>query len=116
MNQSTWSPKFKEGNRYFLTKRLWGAANEPPYYHHGLFTTMRRSILAHAGEALESRRTFEACSKYDQDSLIEFLKTLQVLPPGTRDLIVDENFHAKVWPPPVSVSQDKRNQPISERK
>src|SRR5690606_14576340 len=25
-NQSPWSPKFKEGNRKFLTKRLWGAA------------------------------------------------------------------------------------------
>jgi hypothetical protein len=99
MNQSVWSPKFKAGNRYFLTKRLWGVANEPPYYHHGLFTTMRRSILAHAGEALESRRAFEALSKYEQDSLIEFLKTLQVLPPGTKDLIVDEHFHTKVWPP-----------------
>ncbi len=112
MNQSVWNPKFKGGNRYFLTKRLWGAANEPPYYHHGLFTTMRRSILAHAGEALESRRAFEALSKYDQDSLIEFLKTLQVLPPGTKDLIVDESFHPKVWPP----APGKRNQLISERK
>ena len=37
--------------------------------------------------------------KYDQDSLIEFLKTLQVLPPGTKDLIVDENFKARPWPP-----------------
>lgn len=112
MNQNVWSPKFKGGNRYFLTKRLWGAGNEPPYYHHGLFTTMRRSILAHAGEALASRRAFEALSKYDQDSLIEFLKTLQVLPPGTKDLIVDETFHPKVWPPPTG----KRNQLISERK
>jgi len=99
MNQTPWTPNFRKGNRRFLTRRLWGAANQPPYFHHGLFTTMRRSILAHAGEALASRRTFEARSKYDQDSVIEFLKTLQVLPPGTKDLIVDENFHAKVWPP-----------------
>jgi cytochrome c peroxidase len=99
MNQSVWSPKFRGGNRYFLTKRLWGAANEPPYYHHGLFTTMRKSILTHAGEAQQSRQAFEALTKYEQDSLIEFLKTLQVLPPGTKDLVVDENFHAKVWPP-----------------
>lgn len=111
-NQSVWAPKFKQGNRYFLTKRLWGVANEPPYFHHGLFTTMRRSILAHSGEALESRKAFEACSKYEQDSLIEFLKTLQVLPPGTKDLIVDESFHAKVWPPPAS----KQTQLTSERK
>ena len=95
MNQNTWSPKFHSGNRRFLTRRLWGAANEPPYFHHGLFTTMRQAVLAHAGEALASRRAYEALPKYSQDALIEFLKTLQVLPPGTRDLIVDENFREK---------------------
>ncbi|MDX2149372.1 MAG: di-heme oxidoredictase family protein [Bryobacteraceae bacterium] len=99
MNQSPWSKKFKEGNRRFLTKRLWGAANMPNHFHHGLFTTMRRSVLAHAGEAQESRRAFQALPAGDQDSLIEFLKTLQVLPPGTKDLIVDENFKAREWPP-----------------
>ena len=30
MNQAQWSTKFKAGNCRFLTKRLWGAANEPP--------------------------------------------------------------------------------------
>jgi cytochrome c peroxidase len=99
MNQSQWSAKFRAGNRRFLTKRLWGAANEPPFFHHGLFTTLRKSVLAHAGEALSSRRAFEALKPYEQDSLIEFLKTLQVLPPGTTDLIVDENFRPKRWPP-----------------
>lgn len=56
MNQSVWSKKFKEGNRRFLTKRLWGVANQPTHFHHGLFTTMRRAVLAHAGEALASAR------------------------------------------------------------
>jgi cytochrome c5 len=99
MNRATWSPKFKQGNRKFLTKRLWGAANEPPYFHHGLFTTLRQALLAHSGEALKSRRAFEALPAAEQDALIEFLKTLQVLPPGTQELIVDENFHKKEWPP-----------------
>jgi hypothetical protein len=99
MNQSPWSPKFKQGNCFFLTKRLWGAANEPPFFHHGLFTTLRRSVLAHAGEALGSRVAFERLSPYEKDSLIEFLKTLQVLPPGTNALIVDENFQPREWPP-----------------
>ncbi len=99
MNQSVWSKKFKEGNRRFLTKRLWGVANMPNHYHHGLYTTMRRSVLAHSGEAQQSRTAFQGLPKYDQDSLIEFLKTLQVLPPGTKDLIVDENFRAREWPP-----------------
>lgn len=102
MNQSPWSKKFKEGNCRFLTKRLWGAANEPPFFHHGLFTTLRQSVSAHSGEAIASRRAFQALSKYEQDSLIEFLKTLQVLPPGTKDLVVDENFRPREWPPAAS--------------
>jgi hypothetical protein len=99
MNQTPWTPKFRQGNRKFLTRRLWGAANTPPYFHHGLFTTLRKAVLAHSGEALEQRKRFESQSVYDQDSLIEFLKSLQVLPPGTRSLVVDENFHEKKWPP-----------------
>lgn len=99
MNQPVWSKKFKEGNSRFLTKRLWGVANMPNHMHNGMYTTMRGATLAHAGEALDSRKAFESLPKYDQDCLIEFLKTLQVLPPGTKDLIVDENFHAREWPP-----------------
>jgi cytochrome c peroxidase len=101
-NQSQWSAKFLEGNCRFLTKRLWGAANEPPFFHHGLFTTMRQAIQAHGGEASESRRAFHALPEYERDSIIEFLKTLQVLPPGTRDRIVDEQFRARPWPPQVN--------------
>jgi hypothetical protein len=56
-------------------------------------------VLAHFGEALQSRTQFQALKAYDQDSLIEFLKTLQVLPPGTPYTIVDENFREKQWPP-----------------
>jgi hypothetical protein len=99
MNQSQWSKKFREGNRRFLTKRLWGAANEPPFFHHGLFTTLRQSVLAHSGEAKQSRLAFQALTAYEQDAVIEFLKTLQVLPPGTKDRIVDENYRARAWPP-----------------
>jgi len=107
MNQTSWTPKFRQGNRRFLTKRLWGSANEPPFFHHGLFTTLRRAVLAHSGEAFESRKMFESLTEYDQDSLIEFLKTLQVLPPGTPYLIVDENFREKRWPPPLQSSSAK---------
>src|SRR5207248_7134535 len=58
-NQSQWSEKLLGGNCRFLTKRLWGAANEPPYFHHGLFTTLRRYVLDHAGEELASRRALD---------------------------------------------------------
>jgi hypothetical protein len=107
-NRATWSPKIKDGNRKFLTKRLWGAANEPPFFHHGLFATLRQAVLGHSGEALVSRRGFENLKEDEQDALIEFLKTLQVLPLGTKDLIVDEKFQKKQWPP----SREEESKPI----
>ena len=95
-------PEFLGGNSRFLTKKLWGAANERPYFHHGKFTTLREATMAHSGEALASRQAFEALDPADRDRVIEFLKSLQVLPPGTRDGIVDENGNKKIgWPPPT---------------
>jgi len=58
--------------------------------HHGKFTTAREAVEAHNGEALSSRRAFDALSADGQNKLIEFLKSLQVLPSGSRSLIVDE--------------------------
>jgi hypothetical protein len=97
MNQTTWSPDFRKGNRKFLTKRLWGAANQPPYFHHGRFTTMRQAVLAHGGEAAHARAAFVALTSEEQDDLVEFLKTLQVLPANTKSLTVDESFQPKRW-------------------
>jgi hypothetical protein len=99
MTQAAGTPEFFAGNRHFLTRKLWGVANEPPYFHHGQFTTLRQAVLAHAGEALEARRQFAALSVYERDSVIEFLKTLQVLPPGTRQRVVDETGTPRPWPP-----------------
>lgn len=87
-----------DGNRKFLTKKLWGAASEPPYFHHGQFTTLRRSILAHAGEAQASTDSYLDLSPHEQDELIEFLKTLRILPAGSRHLIVNEKGRRKNWP------------------
>ena len=93
------STNFFAGNRKFVTKKLWGCANEPPYFHHGQYTTMREAILAHSGEARGVRQAYQQLSAEDQDCVIEFLKTLQVLPPGVKHLIVDENYLHKHWPP-----------------
>lgn len=98
MNQTQWSKRFLEGNCRFLTKRLWGAANEPPFFHHGLLTTLRQSVLAHGGESRASRQAYQALSKSEQEAVIEFLKTLQVLPPGTTARVVDEQFRPRDWP------------------
>jgi len=99
MNQPAGSPGFFAGNGKFLTRKLWGTANEPPFFHHGQYTTLRQAVLAHAGEAEDSGKAFKTLAAHDQDSVIEFLKTLQVLPPGTRSLVVDEHGHPKHWPP-----------------
>jgi CxxC motif-containing protein (DUF1111 family) len=98
-NQAAGSPAFFAGNRYFLTKRLWSVGSSPNHYHHGKFTTIRESILAHAGEAQESQSAFTNLGSYDQASIIEFLKTLKTLPGETRSFIVDEHNRPIEWPP-----------------
>jgi hypothetical protein len=100
MNQPPGSPARTKGNRKFLTRRLWGVGNQSPYFHHGLFTTIRTAILAHAGEAREQRTAFEGLDQGERDAVIEFLKSLQVLPPSTTSLVVDEHGRPKVWPRP----------------
>ncbi|QGZ42384.1 di-heme oxidoreductase (putative peroxidase) [Pseudoduganella flava] len=95
MNWPVWAPKFPAGNRRFLTRRLWGIANSGPYFHHGMYSTMREAVLGHSGEALASRKAFQAAGSDEQAALIEFLKSLQVLPPGTTSLVVDEHYRPK---------------------
>jgi CxxC motif-containing protein (DUF1111 family) len=98
MQHAAGSGAFFEGNTKFLTKRLWGAASEPPYFHHGKFTTLRESVLAHAGEALQSRKAFESLPADEQNAIIEFLKSFRILPPGTRSLVVDELGRPRSFP------------------
>jgi CxxC motif-containing protein (DUF1111 family) len=90
-NQPAGSPKFFAGNTKFITRKLWGVGNSGPFMHHVKFKTMREAILAHSGEALESRQSFEGLSSHDRDCVIEYLKTLQVLPPDARNLTLSEN-------------------------
>lgn len=88
-NQAAGTPKFFSGNTRFITRKLWGAGNSGPYMHHGKFTTMREAILAHSGEALAPREHFQTISERDQDCVIEFLKSLQILPRETRTAAVN---------------------------
>lgn len=90
-NAPAGSDAFFAGNEEFITRKLWGVGNSGPYMHHGKFTTMREAILAHSGEALQSRVEFQSMSAYGRDCLIEFLKSLQILPPDTKSLAVNEN-------------------------
>jgi cytochrome c peroxidase len=97
MHAPAGSVAFFKGNRHFITRKLWGTANEAPYFHHGQFTTLREAVLSHGGEAAWTRSNFNALPPAERDAVIEFLKSLQVLPPGTPTLVVDERGRARHW-------------------
>jgi Di-haem oxidoreductase, putative peroxidase len=94
-NQPAGTEAFFAGNRKFITRKRWGVGNSGPYMHYGKFTTMREAILAHSGEALQSREAFQNLTSYDRDCIIEFLKSLRILPPGTTSLMVDEHGNSR---------------------
>jgi hypothetical protein len=99
-NQPAGSPGFFAGNCKFITRKLWGFYNQGgAFMHHGKFTTAREAVEVHNGEALTQRKAFDALPGHLQNDLIEFLKSLQVLPPGAKSLVVDERGNPKDWPP-----------------
>lgn len=93
---------FSAGNGRYITRRLWGVANQHAFGHHGQYTTMRESVLAHYGEANAQRENFQALASTDQDAVIEFLKSLQILKPGTPCLVVDEDYQCTNYRPRYS--------------
>lgn len=98
-HEAAGSSGFFAGNAKFMTRKLWGCANEPPYFHHGQYTTLRAAIEAHAGEAAAQKTAWDNLTDDERDAIIEFLKTLQVLPEGTKHLIVDpKGKKKKGWP------------------
>jgi len=104
-NRPAGSPEFFAGNCKFITRKLWGFYNQGgAFMHHGKFTTAREAVQAHNGEALSSRQAFDGLTKDQQNEVIEFLKSLQVLPAGAKSLVVDELGHPKAWPPLANAS------------
>jgi len=55
-------------------------------------------VLAHDGEARTSATRYRSLRDEDQDNVVEFLNSLQVLPPGTPHRIVDEHLRPRAWP------------------
>ena len=74
----------------------------------GKFTTAREAVAAHNGEALTQRKAFDALPADVQNDLIEFLKSLQVLQPGSQSIVIDEHGNPKRWPPSGDASQNVR--------
>ena len=108
-NQPAGSAAFFGGNCKFITRKLWGFYNQGgAFMHHGKFTTAREAVEAHNGEALSQRLAFDALSPDLQNDVIEFLKSLQVLPPGAKTLLVDEHGNPKRWPPSADSSEEER--------
>lgn len=64
----------------WLTRPLWGLAESAPYLHDGRAATIPEAILAHGGEAQDSRDAFAALSPEDQASLHVFLLSLSRTP------------------------------------
>lgn len=64
----------------WLTRPLWGLAETAPYLHDGRAATIPDAILAHGGEARDSRDRFAALSDDERASLHVFLLSLTRTP------------------------------------
>lgn len=62
----------------FITAELWGVGSTAPYGHRGDLTTLNEAILAHGGEARESRKAYAALPETDRQSIIAFLRSLEI--------------------------------------
>lgn len=64
----------------FMTAELWGVGSTAPYGHRNDITTLDGIIRDHGGEARSSRDAYVKLSQDDRDSIIAFLKTLEIVP------------------------------------
>lgn len=62
----------------FITAELWGIGSTAPYGHRGDLTTLNEAILAHGGDAAESRKAYSALGEGDRQSVIAFLRSLEI--------------------------------------
>jgi di-heme oxidoreductase (putative peroxidase) len=83
-------PQAGISTRQFLTRKLWDVGNSAPYGHRGDLTMITEAIDHHHGEARAVRDAFFALSSEHRADVIEFLKTLRILPDGA-PLVVPES-------------------------
>lgn len=79
--------------RQFLTRKLWGVGNNAPYGHRGDLTTITEAIYFHGGEARVPRDAFFGLPQADRDAVVEFLKSLQVVPERAGEVVRIRSRH-----------------------
>lgn len=62
--------------QHYLTRRLWGLAKSPPYFHDGRAPWFDHAIAAHGGEASKSKNTFVGLSYEEKAALRVYLLSL----------------------------------------
>jgi hypothetical protein len=62
--------------KFFRTSPLWGVGSTAPYGHDGASLSLDAVIRRHGGEALATRRAYEALSEEERDAVIDFLSSL----------------------------------------
>ncbi|MGB0715408.1 MAG: di-heme oxidoredictase family protein, partial [Phycisphaerae bacterium] len=60
----------------FRTTPLWGVSLAETFLHDGSVDTLNEAILAHDGEALDSRESYQTLSASEQASVVAFLESL----------------------------------------
>jgi parallel beta-helix repeat protein len=60
----------------FRTAPLWGVGRSAPYLHDGRAATLHDAIVAHGGEATNSRDRYLALKSYERDALLVYLGSL----------------------------------------
>ncbi len=64
----------------FLTAKLWDINTSAPYGHRGDLSTITEAIIAHGGEASNSKEMFLALKSQEKESLVLFLQSLGASP------------------------------------
>ncbi len=59
------------------TPPLWGCADSAPYMHDGRSATLHEAIMAHGGEATQSRARYNALKSSGRENLLAFLGSLR---------------------------------------
>jgi len=70
------------GASMFLTRSLAGVGSTGPWLHDGRATSLNEAILAHGGDALESRVKYSKMSPEEQSEIVAFLDSLVIYKAG----------------------------------